>query len=428
MRTPELIASLANQPHFAAFRFTDYRHLWIANMFSGSAMWTFIVASSWLVLNQSDKSALVGVITFASLLPFMLVSPVGGLLADRFDRRRLAQVTFWGSFLVNVIIAALAVAGGLQVWHIAVMAFVGGIFRATQEPAVQALIPNQVPSDVLLNAITLNAVTRHGARFFGLLVAAPLLAIPSIGVAGVLVLSAIFSGIGVIQIMRTRTVSRGEVRPERGLARGMLDGLIYVYTNKTIALFMIMVMLHCVLVMSFESILPILSRQTLGAEDGSVLGYLVMALGAGALVGILLLAGVTAPKNKGRLLLITGLMSGIALVLLAVSGNVPLAILASIVMGASQATYMALSTAYIQLIAPDRLRGRISSLYLLHTGGMMAFANLGYGFTADALSAPPIFIVTGLAFIVAIAVIGGLQPILRRVYMTGQVSAAPVQA
>ncbi len=428
MRTPELIASLANQPHFAAFRFTDYRRLWTANMFSGSAMWTFIVASSWLVLNESDKSALVGVITFASMLPFMLVSPVGGLLADRYDRRRLAQVTFWGNFLVNVTIAALALAGGLQVWHIAVMAFISGTFRATQEPAVQALIPNQVPSDVLLNAITLNAVTRHGARFFGLLVAAPLLAIPFIGVAGVLVLSAIFSGIGVIQIMRTRTVSRGEIRSESGLARGMLDGLIYVYTNKTIALFMIMVMLHCVLVMSFESILPILSRQTLGAEDGSVLGYLVMALGVGALVGILLLAGVTAPKNKGRLLLITGLMSGIAPVLLAVSGNVLLAILASIVMGASQATYMALTTAYIQLIAPDRLRGRISSLYLLHTGGMMAFANLGYGFTADAFSAPPIFIVTGLAFIVAIAVIGGLQPILRRVYMTGQVSAAPVQA
>ena len=428
MRTPELIASLANQPHFAAFRFTDYRRLWTANMFSGSAMWTFNVASSWLVLNESDKSALVGVITFFSMLPFLLVSPVGGLLADRYDRRRLAQVTFWGSFLVNVTIAALALAGGLQVWHIAVMAFIGGTFRATQEPAVQALIPNQVPSDVLLNAITLNAVTRHGARFFGLLVAAPLLAIPSIGVAGVLVLSAIFSGIGVIQIMRTRTVSRGEIRSESGLARGMLDGLIYVYTNKTIALFMIMVMLHCVLVMSFESILPILSSQTLGAEDGSVLGYLVMALGVGALVGILLLAGVTATKNKGRLLLITGLMSGIAPVLLAVSGNVPLAILASIVMGASQATYMALTTAYIQLIAPDRLRGRISSLYLLHTGGMMAFANLGYGFTADAFSAPPIFIVTGLTFIVAIAVIGGLQPILRRVYMTGQVSAAPVQA
>jgi MFS family permease len=421
LRAPELIATLANQPHFAAFRFTDYRRLWTANMFSGSAMWTFIVASSWLVLNESDKSALVGVITFASMLPFLLVSPVGGLLADRYDRRRLAQVTFWGSLLVNVTIAVLAVAGGLQVWHIAVMAFIGGTFRATQEPAVQALIPNQVPSDVLLNAITLNAVTRHGARFFGLLVAAPLLAIPSIGVAGVLVLSAIFSGIGVIQIMRTRTVSRGEIRPESGLTRGMLDGLIYVYTNKTIGLFMVMVMLHCVLVMSFESILPILSRQTLGAEDGSVLGYLVMALGVGALVGILLLAGVTAPKNKGRLLLIAGLVSGIAPIFLAVSGNVPLAIVASIVMGASQATFMALTSAYIQLIAPDQLRGRISSLYLLHTGGMMAFANLGYGFTADAFSAPPIFIITGLAFIIAIALIGGLQPILRRVYITGQV-------
>lgn len=423
---PELVGNLADQPHFAAFRFTDYRRLWTANMFAGAAMWTFIVASSWLVLKESDSSGLVGIITFASMLPFLLVSPVGGLLADRFDRKSLAQITFWGSFLVNIAMAALAVAGGLEVWHIAVFAFVGGTFRATQEPTVQALIPNQVPTNILLNAITLNAATRHGAKFFGLLVAAPLLAIPSIGVPGVLVLSALFSGVGVIQIARTRTVSRGEIHPESGLARGLLDGLIYVYTNRTIALFIIVVMLHCVLVMSFESILPILSRETLGARDGSVLGYLVMAFGAGSLVGTLFLAGVTAQKNKGRLLLISGMASGITPVLLALSGNVSLAILASAGMGAAQASFMALTTAYIHLIAPDRLRGRISSLYLIHTGGMMAFANLGYGFAADALSAPPILIVTGLVFIVSLAVIGGWQPILRRVYVTGQVSAAPL--
>ena len=93
-------------------------------------------------------------------------------------------------------------------------------------------------------------------------------------------------------------------------------------------------------------------------------------------------------------------------------------------MGASQATFMALTNTYVQSIAPDRLRGRISSLYLLHTGGIMAFANLGYGFTADAFSAPPILIVTGLLFIAAMAVIGGGQPILRRVFRTGQVSMA----
>ena len=420
----ELIGKLADKPHFAAFRFADYRRLWSANMFSGAAMWTFIVAASWLVLKESDSSGLVGVITFASMLPFLLVSPIGGLLADRFDRSSLARVTFLGSFLVTATMAALAVAGELQVWHVAVFAFIGGSFRATQEPTVQALIPNQVPADILLNAITLNAATRHGARFFGLIVAAPLLAIPSIGIAGVLVLSAVFGGVGLIQMSRTRTVSRGESQPENGIFRGMLDGLVYIYSNKTIALFIVMVALHCVLVMSFESILPIFSRQTLGASDGSILGYLVMAFGAGSLVGTILLAGVTSERRKGRLLLITGIVGGITPVLLAVSGNVPLAILASAGMGASQATFMALTSTYVQSIAPDRLRGRISSLYLLHTGGTMAFANLGYGFAADAFSAPPILIVTGLLFIAAMIFIGGAQPILRRVYRTGQLAVA----
>ena len=420
----EIFDTIADMPHFAAFQFADYRHLWAANMFSGAAMWTFIVASSWLVLNESDSSGLVGVITFASMLPFLLVSPIGGLLADRFDRSSLARVTFWGSFLVTSTLAALAVFGEVQVWHVVVLAFVGGTFRATQEPTVQALIPNQVPPRVLLNAITLNATTRHGARFFGLLVAAPLLAVPSIGVAGVFVLSALFSGVAVIQMARTRTISRGESQPEHGIVRGMVDGLVYIYANRTIAIFIIFVALHCALVMSFESILPIFSRRSLGAVDGSVLGYLVMAFGAGSLVGTIWMAGVTSEITKGRLLLITGIISGITPVLLAVSGNVSLAILASAGMGASQATFMALTNTYVQSIAPDRLRGRISSLYLLHTGGIMAFANLGYGFTADAFSAPPILIVTGLLFIAAMAVIGGGQPILRRVFRTGQVSMA----
>ena len=209
-----MFENIADMPHFAALRFVDYRRLWAANMFSGASLWTFIVASSWLVLNESDSSGLVGVITFASMLPFLLVSPIAGLLADRFDRSSLARVTFWGSFLVTATLAVLAVAGAVQVWHVAVLAFIGGTFRAMQEPAVQALIPNQVPPRVLLNAIALNAATRHGARFFGPLVAAPLLAVPSIGVSGVLVLSALFSGIGVIQVYGRSPESCGRVRPQ----------------------------------------------------------------------------------------------------------------------------------------------------------------------------------------------------------------------
>ena len=106
--------------------------------------------------------------------------------------------------------------------------------------------------------------------------------------------------------------------------------------------------------------------------------------------------------------------------ILAVSFNVPFGVMASVGMGLSQATMMALTSAYVQTLAPDRLRGRISSLYILFAGGIMAFANLGYGFAADAFSAPPILLITGILFVAAVLALGLGQPILRQVYRTGQ--------
>ena len=393
-------------------------------MFSGAAMWTFIVASQWFTLSESDSSGWVGIITFASMIPFLIVSLPGGLMADRIDRRTLAQIMLFASFIVTAILAVLVISGEVELWHVAVLAFLGGAFRAIQEPTVTALIPNQVPQSVLLNAITLNAATRHGARFFGLLIAVPLMAIPSIGVAGVLVLSALFAGTSTLMMSLVKTVSSGEGRAGQsvigGILRDMWDGLAYIYKDKAIALFMLLVALHCALVMSFESILPIFSRESLGATDGSVLTLLMMWFGAGSLVGILLLAGVRSEKLKGQLLIWTGLFSGITPMILAVSFNVSFGVLASVGMGLSQATMMALTSAYVQTLAPDRLRGRISSLYILFAGGIMAFANLGYGFAADAFSAPPILLITGALFVAAVLALGLGQPILRRVYRTGQ--------
>ena len=151
--------------------------------------------------------------------------------------------------------------------------------RSTQEPAIASLIPNQVPQRDLLNAITLNSATRHGARFFGLLVASPLLAIDAIGVTGVLVLSTVFQAVGTLFMTMTKTRSTGESTPQHGIARSMIDGLVYIYTNRMISIFILLVAFHCALVMSYDSVLPVFSRNELGAVDGSVLGYMVMGFG-----------------------------------------------------------------------------------------------------------------------------------------------------
>ncbi len=393
-------------------------------MISGCALWTMIVANSWLVLEKSGSSGWVGIITFASMIPYLVASPIGGLLADTFDRRSLAQATFVASTAVSLVLAVLAVTGVIELWHVAVLVFLSGCFRTVQEPTIAALVPNQVPREDLLNAITLSSATRHGARFLGLLVAAPLLAVDFFGVSGVLFMGAAFNLFGALMMSRVRTVSRGVRRPGDSMMSSMVEGLAYIYTHKMIALFIIITVFHCALAMSFEAVFPIFTRDELGAADGSALGYLVMGFGIGALAGTVLIAGIRSERLKGQMLFLTGLGSGLTPLLLAVSFNVPMAIAATIAMGSTQATFMTLSNTYVQTLAPDRLRGRISSLYILHAGGIMAFGNLGFGFIADVFSAPPLLAVTGLMFAAFMLVSGAGQEGLRRVYRTGEVAAA----
>jgi len=304
------------------------------------------------------------------------------------------------------------------------LALVGGITRSIQEPALSALIPNQVPKEDLLNALILQGASRHGARFFGLIVAAPLLTFDQLGVNSVLVLSVVFQLLAAVAIAGVRTESSGETQPEHGIVRSLVDGLMFIYSHQALALFVLMVAFHCALVMSFESIMPSFSRGSLGADDPSIFNLLMMGFGAGSLVGMAVLAGVRSERRKGQFLLYTGVASGIAPVLLAVSGSVPIALFLAATMGASQATFMALTNTYVQVMAPDRLRARISSLYVLHAGGIMAFANLGYGFMADIFTAQPVLITTGALFVVIVVSLAVGQPIMRNVYRTGQTAPA----
>ena len=470
--TRNVARRVAGVPHLAALRHRDYRFTWFANMCSGAAMWSFIVAISWLILEQSDRSGDVGIITFASMLPFLVVSPVAGMAADRFDRQTIARFTFLANLLITAVVAALALTGVLNLWHLAALTFVSGSMRSAQEPAIASLIPNQVPREDLLNAITLNAATRHGARFFGLLVASPLLAIDAVGAPGVLALSAVFQAAGLAFMAMARTRSRGEASPRSGWVRSMWDGLAYIYTSKMISIFILLVAFHCALVMSYESILPVFSRAELGATDGSILGYIYMGFGVGSLVAVALMAGVRDDRRKGQWLLWTATISGVTPILLAVTPSVfaeytalgraiapgvnagcetvfgalgvfrvfrvvldgfgelcqqsppiILAVVVAAVMGGAQSAFMALTNTYVQTIAPDRLRGRISSLYILHAGGIMAFANLGYGFIADAFSAPPILMATAAAFLLFLLSANVSLPDLRRVYRTGAAAA-----
>ena len=443
-------------------RYPDFRYIWLTGVFSFGGMWIFTVTATWIAVEESGSSRWPGIIAFSSLLPFLIFSAIGGFFADRYNRKNVVLATSFGNTILAVLIAVGAVTDSLDLWHLAVGAFLAGGLRAVMEPAIQALIPNQVDKKHMLTAITLNALTHHGSRFFGLLIASPLLAsgvaisisgftiIPG-GIKTVLILSAVFTALSALSAMFCTTVSYGSItskiqtsyitkEAKRSLfginsrameisngisyvVSGMLEGFRYIYTHKIISIFIILVAFHCALVMSFESIMPIFSRETLKATDGSILGYLVMAFGAGSIIGVLLVAGLNQEKHKGWVLLWSGVGSGITPILMALMQDSALAMLFAGFMGATQASFMAITNVYVLTVCPDRLRGRVSSLYVLHAGGIMAFANLGYGFLADLFNARVIFIITGLIFVVFLMAISTSLPKLRTIYRTGETTA-----
>src|SRR5262245_35703611 len=163
--------------YVAALEFRDFRRLWSANLAAQAAAWALIVTRGWLVYDMTDSSMAVGLVTFAAMVPLVLVPPFAGVLADRVDRRSLLAWTYAINLFHNLLLAFLALTGLMAEWHIIVLSLVNGAARAAQTSTSQALAANLVPRHRLLNALSLSSATQHGARLVGPGLAAPLLAL-----------------------------------------------------------------------------------------------------------------------------------------------------------------------------------------------------------------------------------------------------------
>lgn len=405
-------------------RHKDYAFAWGASGLGGASAWTFLIASQWFVLDRSDQSSMVGWFTFASMIPFLIASPLGGLLADRIERKKLTIYTQILGILTVGCAALLSMLEILELWHLCLLAFIAGSCRTTQEASIVSLITNLVPREDLLNAITLNSATRHGSRVIGMsiLIISGLSESITFGTSEFLLGSMVFGAGSVILMLKVNKTSTGETKSKNNPFTGIWEGINYIYARRIVAIFIILVAFHCALAMSFDSILPGFTKERLSSVNETVLAILVVSFGVGSAAGTFLLAGVRDEKQKGLLLLSMGLLSGLSPLILGFSFNISMAFIATLVMGATESIFMALTSTYVQLVTPDRLRGRVTSLYILHAGGIMAFANLGYGYLADLYNAPNVLIVTGILFFLFFTGISFSDPILKSVYKGKDVS------
>lgn len=398
--------------YLSALAYRDFRILWVANLSSQAAAWALIVARGWLIYDLSGSSAWVGLVTFAAMIPRVVVTPISGYLSDRYDRRRVLACMFGLNLFHNIILTMMAFSGSLEVWHLVVLSLINGSARAAQMPTGQALLPNLVPRHLLLNAVALNQATQQGARLVGPAAIAPLMAIGGPKAAFALCIG--FYALSFTLAFFIRTVSTGVIDPNKSVVRNMAEGAVYMYQNLTLRALVLLTLFHCGLTMSFESLLPVISRQQLSSE-GVGTSILMMGVGTGALFSSIFLAGVRDEATRGKLFWYFGILSGVAPCMLALSATVPLglslghdqglflgvllAMMGVFAMGASQSGYMTLTHTMIQTIAPDAVRGRIGGIYSIHIGGTMALINLFNGQLADYISAPILLIGGGVVFV-----------------------------
>jgi MFS family permease len=399
-----------------ATRHRDFRALWGGTTCSSVSLWTLLLGNAWIVFKLSDSSFWVGVATFASMSPFLL-APFGGVIADRLERRLLVRLTRVGAFGTTTLLLGLAVSDTISVWMVVAVALLQGCIRAVEIPSDQALLANVVPSQDLGNAVALSTMTQQGSRAAGPLLSGPLLA--TVGVGGAYAIAAVFALLALASVRRVATSSRGGVTDIGQVLANMRRGLAYVHATRPVLLLFLLVTAHCSLTMSFDAMLPGFADTELHSPAN---GFTMMSfgVGAGALVGTFFLSAASS-QRRGTLLLWTGLASGLSPVLMSLSMNVPFAVGSALLMGSSQAMFMALTAILLQEVVPDAVRGRVMSLYLMSAGGIMAFANLGFGSLADALGAPVLFLIPGVTFALLVAVSRFTGTNLPAVYQTGAV-------
>ncbi|MDE2899556.1 MAG: MFS transporter, partial [Chloroflexota bacterium] len=235
-----------------------------------------------------------------------------------------------------------------------------------------------------------------------------------------------FYTVGLLMVHRIQTRATGNLGRGSNVVSSMKSAVGFVARHPYLRALFVVVAFHCAMTMSFEALFPAVSFNVLDAGREGV-SYLMMGVGAGGLVSSIIIAGIRQDAWRGRMLLVTGLISGLSMLGLAASTSLTVAVVSAGFMGASQAAFMALLTSKVQLLAPDEMRGRISGLNQINLGGTMAVFNLVNGFLVDYLGVATLMTILGVGFAI-IVVVSLLIAAMRQIYLRGVPTAARASA
>jgi len=394
-----------------AFRHRDYRLFFGGQLVSLVGTWMQTVAQSWLVYRLTGSAVLLGVVGFASQIPAFLFAPVGGVFADRRDRRRTLIVTQTLSMLLALGLATLTLGGAIRVPQILVFAAALGTVNAFDIPTRQAFVTDMVGREDLLNAIALNSSMFNGARIVGPAIAGLLVA--RIGEGWCFLLNGIsyLAVIGGLLAMRVRRAAHPP--PTASPLESVIEGFRHVWQNRPVRALLALLGLVSLTGMPYAVLMPIFADRVLGGGPRA-LGILMGASGIGALVGALRLAVRRGIEGLGTWVAASAAALGVALVAFSQSRSFALSVALLVPVGYSMMLEMASSNTLIQSLVPDALRGRVMAAYTMMFMGMAPLGALFAGAIADRLGAPATVALGGVACVGGAGLFFWRLPTLRR--------------
>lgn len=383
---------------FAALHNANYRRYFAGQAVSLVGTWMQTVAQGWLVLELTGSGTALGLVAAAQFLPLLLLAPYGGLLADRMDKRRLLLGTQTALGLMALTLGVLTVTGAVELWMIVVLALGLGVSTAVDNPARQAFAQEMVGPSRVRNAVTLNSILVNAARAVGPAVAGVLIA--TVG-TGLCFLVNAGSYLAVLAALLTMDVAALQPSPRAERARGQVrEGLAYVGRTPELLVPLIMLALVGTLTYEFSVVLPLLALSFDGGAG--TYGLLTAAMGAGAILGGLVVAGRGATGL--RPLTAAAAMFGTAVLMTAAAPTAEVAAAALVVVGATSIAFLSTGNTTLQLAADPRFRGRVMALWAVAFLGSTPLGAPVIGVVSEHLSPRGGLVVGGVACLTAAAI------------------------
>jgi MFS family permease len=396
-----------------SLRNRNYRLFFVGQGISLIGTWMQQLAMSWLVYRLTGSAFLLGVVSFSGQIPISIVAPFAGVIADKLNRHKILFVTQTLAMIQALVLAILVMTDRILSWHIIALSIFLGIINGFDMPTRQAFVYEMVDiEEDLPNAIALNSMIFNGARLIGPSVAG--LVIELLGESACFFLNAASFLAVLVSLALIRISPKKDFTRHNGpVFTGLKDGLSYAFGSVPIRTILLLLAIVSLFTMPYAVLMPVFAKDILHGGPRT-LGFLMGAVGIGAIVGAVFLASRKSIQGIDKIMILAVGILGSSIILFSFSRLLTFSLFMMLLTGVGLMVQMASANTILQSIVDVDKRGRVMSLYTMSFMGMAPFGSLLAGFIASSIGAPHTILISGIFCLFAAAIFSRKLPEIRK--------------